>query len=94
MYDPKDDQKPRLSEAEYQKLERDWRAKVGTERRRFSSANTIILILVLFALFLVAWLNRVRIGAFWQQVTGKAPPLFMMPEKPEREGPEIEGRDF
>jgi hypothetical protein len=49
---------------------------------------------VLAVLLAAAYLNRARIGALWQQMTGKAPRVWVMPEKPEREGPEIEGRDF
>ena len=56
--------------------------------------NTVLLVVALAALCVVAYLSRARIGAFWEQVTGKGPPLRVMPEQPEREGPEIEGRDF
>jgi hypothetical protein len=49
-------------------------------------------VLVLAVLFAAAYLGRARIGALWRQVTGKAPPVWVMPEKPEREGPEVEGR--
>jgi len=56
--------------------------------------NTLILVFALAALCVAAYLNRARIGAFWEHVTGKAPPVWVMPEKPEHEGPEIEGRDF
>jgi hypothetical protein len=54
----------------------------------------MLLLFVLAVLCVAVYLSRARIGAFWQQVTGKAPPLWVMPEKPEHEGPEIEGRDF
>ena len=56
--------------------------------------NTVLLVVVLAALCVAAYLSRARIGALWQHVTGKAPPVWVMPEKPEHEGPEIEGRDF
>jgi hypothetical protein len=42
---------------------------------------------VLAALFYAAHLYRARIGVLWQQVTGKAPPAWLAPTKPERESP-------
>ena len=73
---------------------RRWVVAAETKPRTSRAVNTILLVVVLAALCIAAYLLRARIGAFWQQVTGKAPPLWVMPEKPEREGPEIEGRDF
>ena len=73
---------------------RRWVVAAEPKPRTSRSVNTIFLVVVLAALSVAVYLNRARIGAFWQQVTGKAPPLWVMPEKPEHEGPEIEGRDF
>ena len=74
--------------------ERLWQATIQSKPKTHPATNTLVLILVFAALCVAVYLNRARIGALWQQVTGKAPPLWVMPEKPEREGPEIEGRDF
>ena len=73
---------------------RRWVVAAETKPKTSPAVNTLILLFALAALCVVAYLSRARIGAFWQQVTGKAPPLWVMPEKPEPEGPEIEGRDF
>jgi len=85
---------PETREEFYSELERRWQATARPKPKTFASINTIILVVVLAALCVAAYLNRRRIGALWQQVTGKAPPLWVQPDKPEREGPEIEGRDF
>ena len=74
--------------------ERRWVMEAQPKPRTSRAVNTILMVLVLVALCVAAYLSRARIGAFWEQVTGKAPPVWVMPEKPEREGPEIEGRDF
>jgi hypothetical protein len=73
---------------------RRWVVEAQPKPRTSPAVNTLLLVLVLAALCVAAYLSRARIGAFWQQVTGKAPPVWVMPEKPEHEGPEIEGRDF
>jgi hypothetical protein len=73
---------------------RRWVVAAEPKPRTSRAVSTILLLFVLAALCVAAYLSRARIGAFWQQVTGKAPPLWVMPEKPEHEGPEIEGRDF
>jgi hypothetical protein len=73
---------------------RRWVVEAQPKPRTSRAVNTILLVVVLAALCVAAYLGRARIGAFWEQVTGKAPPLWVMPEKPEHEGPEIEGRDF
>jgi hypothetical protein len=73
---------------------RRWVVEAEPKPKTSPVINTVLLVVVLAALCVAAYLNRARIGAFWQQITGKAPPLQVMPEKPEREGPEIEGRDF
>jgi hypothetical protein len=75
-------------------VERRWVVAAQPKPKTSPAVNTLILVVVLAALCVAAYLNRARIGAFWQHVTGKAPPVWVMPEKPEREGPEIEGRDF
>ena len=74
--------------------ERRWQAIIQSKPKTHPATNTLVLILVFAALCVAVYLSRARLGALWQQVTGKAPPLQVMPEKPEREGPEIEGRDF
>ena len=85
---------PETREEFYSELERRWQVTARPKPKTFAPISTIILVVVLAALCVAAYLNRARIGALWQQVTGRAPPLWVMPEKPEREGPEIEGRDF
>jgi fatty acid desaturase len=73
---------------------RRWVVEAQPKPKTSPAVNTLILVVILAALCVVAYLSRARIGAFWEQVTGKAPPLRVTPEKPERDGPEIEGRDF
>jgi hypothetical protein len=73
---------------------RRWVVEAEPKPKTSPVINTALLVAVLAVLCLVVYLNRARIGAFWEQVTGKAPPVWVMPEKPEHEGPEIEGRDF
>jgi hypothetical protein len=75
-------------------VERRWVVAAEPKPKTSPVINTVLLVVVLAALCVVAYLSRARIGAFWEHVTGKAPPVWVMPEKPEREGPEIEGRDF
>jgi hypothetical protein len=72
-------------------VERRWLETARPPSRTSAAINTIIFVIVLAALLVAAYLNRARIGTLWQQMTGKAPPTWLMPEKPEREGPEIEG---
>jgi len=86
--------RPETEQEVYSDVERRWQVTARPKPNTSASGNTLILVVVLAVLFAAAYLNRARIGALWQQVTGKAPPLWLMPEKPEREGPEIEGRDF
>ena len=73
---------------------RRWVVAAEPKPKTSRAVNTIFLIVVLAVLCVAVYLNRARIGALWQQITGKAPPVWVMPEKPEHEGPEIEGRDF
>jgi len=75
-------------------LERQDPAMTPPKPKPHPATNTFLLILIFAALCAAVYLSRARLGALWRQVTGKAPPLQVMPEKPEREGPEIEGRDF
>lgn len=75
-------------------VDRQWQVMAQSKPKTHPAVSTLLLVLIFAALCVAAYLNRRRIGALWQQVTGKAPPLWVMPEKPEREGPEIEGRDF
>jgi hypothetical protein len=88
------EKRPKTHKEVYSDIERQWVATAQSKPKTSSATSTFILIVVLAVLCVAAYLNRARIGALWQQVTGKAPPLWVMPEKPEREGPEIEGRDF
>lgn len=88
------DRRPRTNKEVYSDVERRWVVAAQPKPKTSPAVNTLILVIVLAALCVAAYLGRARIGAFWQQVTGKAPPLWVMPEKPEHEGPEIEGRDF
>jgi hypothetical protein len=88
------EKKARSAEDNIKELERRWLRTSRPKQKAFSALNTIALVLLLAALCVAIVLNRRRLGALWQQVTGKAPPLWVQPEPPEREGPEIEGRDF
>ena len=91
----KKEKRPKTDEQVYSETERRWVVTAPPKKPKSSAGiNTLILFVILAALGVSAYLNRARIGALWQQVTGKAPPLWVMPEKPERDGPEIEGRDF
>ena len=75
-------------------VDREWQVMARSKPKTHPAINTLLLVLIFTALCVAVYLNRRRVGALWRQVTGKAPPLWVMPEKPEREGPEIEGRDF
>lgn len=86
--------RPETREEFYSEIERRWQATAQPKPKTSPAVNTLILVIFLAALCVAAYLNRARIGALWQYVTGKAPPLWVMPEKPEHEGPDIEGRDF
>ncbi len=88
------EKRPRAKEEVYSEIERRWQVAARPKPKTHPAINTFLLVLIFAALCAAVYLNRGRIGALWQQVTGKAPPLWVMPEKPEREGPEIEGRDF
>ena len=88
------EKRPRTDKEVYSDVERQWVAAARSKPKTSPATSTLILVIVLAALCVAAYLSRARIGALWQQITGKAPPLQVMPEKPEREGPEIEGRDF
>jgi hypothetical protein len=66
----------------HRQIERRWLETARPPSRTSGAINTIIFVIVLAALLVAAYLNRARIGALWQQVTGKAPPLWHMPEKP------------
>ncbi len=75
-------------------LERERLEASRPKPKSFRAFNMVVMLLLFVAVIVAAILNRHRLGALWQQVTGKAPPLWVQPEAPEREGPEIEGRDF
>jgi hypothetical protein len=85
---------PETREEFYSEIERRWVVEAQPKPKTSPVISTAILVIVLAALCVAAYLNRARIGALWQYVTGKAPPLWVMPQKPEHEGPDIEGRDF
>jgi hypothetical protein len=78
----------------HSQVERRWLETARPPSRTSGVINTIIFVIVLAALFFAASRNRARIGVLWQRVTGKAPPLWLMPEKPQHAVPEIEGRNF
>jgi hypothetical protein len=65
-------------------LERRWLATAQPGSKASAAINTIIFVVVLAAVCVAAYLNRARIGALWQQMTGKATSPQVMPEKPER----------
>ena len=88
------ERRPKAREEIDSDVERRWVVAAEPKPKTSPVINTVLLVVVLAALCVVAYLSRARIGAFWEHVTGKAPPVWVMPEKPEREGPEIEGRDF
>ena len=88
------ERRPKTKEEVDNDVDRQCVAAVQTKPKTAPRVNTLILVAVLAVLCVAAYLNRARIGALWQQVTGKAPPLWVMPQKPKHEGPDIEGRDF
>ena len=71
----------------HSEVERRWLETARPPSRTPGVINTIIFVVVLAALFYAAHLYRARIGVRWQQVTGKAPPAWLAPTKPERESP-------
>ncbi|MCX6843693.1 MAG: hypothetical protein NTX53_15605 [candidate division WOR-3 bacterium] len=71
----------------HSEVERQWLETTRPPSRTSGVINTIIFVVVLAALFYAAYLNRTRIGVLWQHVTGEAPPAWLVPTKPEREGP-------
>lgn len=71
--------------------ERRWLETARPPSRSSDAINTIIFVIVLAVLLYAAYLYRARIGALWQRVTGKSPPVWHIPEKP-RHG-EIRGDD-
>ena len=72
----------KTQEAFHSEVERRWLKTVRPPSRTSGVINTIIFVIVLAALFAAAYLNRARIGTLWQQMTGKRPPVWLMPEKP------------
>ena len=71
----------------HSEVERQWLETARPPSRTSGVINTIIFVVVLAALFYAAYLNRARIGVLWQDVTGRTPPAWLVPTKPEREGP-------
>ena len=65
-------------------LERRWLATAQPGSKVSAAINTVIFAIVLAAVCVAAYLNRARIGALWQQMTGKHASPQVMPEKPER----------
>ena len=90
----KKEKRPKIEEPVYSDVERRWQVAARPKPKTSPGISTFILVIGLAAVCVGVYLSRARIVAVWQQVTGKAPPLEVMPEKPEHEGPEIEGRDF
>lgn len=62
-------------------VERRWLGKVRPPSRIGGVINTLIFVAVLAVLVVAAYRNRARIGALWQQMTGKTPPLQLTPVK-------------
>ncbi len=88
------DKRPGTMQGVRSDAEREWQVMAQSKPKTHPAVNTLLLVLIFAVLCVAVYLNRRRVGELWRQVTGKAPPLWVMPEKPEREGPEIEGRDF
>jgi hypothetical protein len=63
-------------------VERRWQETVRPPSRTSGVINTIIFVIVLAVLIVAAYRNRARIGALWQHMTGKPPPVWHLPEKP------------
>jgi hypothetical protein len=84
--------RPRTREEFYSEVERQWLKKARPESRVVGVINTIIFVIVVAVLFVAAYLSRARIGELWQQKTGKPPPAWLVPAKPEREAPETRDR--
>jgi len=70
--------RPATREEFNSELERRWLATARPPKTN-AVINTILFVVVLAALFVAAYLNRVRIGALWQQMTGKAPSRQVTP---------------
>ena len=66
----------------HSEVERQWLEAARPPSRTSGAINTIIFVVVLVVLLVVAHRNHARIGALWHQVTGKTPPVWLMPEKP------------
>jgi hypothetical protein len=87
--------KQQLSDEEIRyQFERERLEMSRPRQRDFRAFNAVVVFVLFIVLCVAVVLNRRRLGALWQQITGKAPPLWVQPEPPERDGPMIEGRDF
>jgi len=75
---------PRTRGEFYSELERRWLVTAQPGSKASAAINTIIFVIVLAAVCVAAYLNRARIGALWQQMTGKHTSPQVMSEKPER----------
>lgn len=69
----------RTQEEFYGEIERRWLKTARPPSRTVGAVNTIIFVIVLAALLVAAYLNRARIGALWQQMTGRTPPAAARP---------------
>jgi hypothetical protein len=78
--------RPRTREEFYGEIERKWLRTARPESKAAGAINTIIFVIVVGALLVAAYLNRVRIGVLWQQMTGRPPPAWLLPAKPEPGG--------
>ena len=86
--------RPRTREEFYSEVERQWLRTARPESKVAGAINTIIFVIVASALLVAAYLNRARIGELSRQKTGRPPPAWLAPARPEREGPETKGRGF
>jgi hypothetical protein len=59
----------------YSEIERRWLKTARPPSRTVGAINAIVFVVVLAALLVAGYLNRARIGALWQQMTGRTSPL-------------------
>jgi hypothetical protein len=83
---------PRTREGFYTEVERQWLRTARPESKVVGVINTVIFVVAVAALLVVAYVNRARIGEFWRQKTGRPPPAWLVPAKPEREAPDSSGQ--
>ncbi len=71
----------RTREEFYRELERRWLKTAHPPSKFVGAINTLIFVIVLALLVVVAYRNRARIGALWQQMA-KTPSTRLVPTKP------------